>query len=526
MKHPMIRLACVLIALLLPFSALAAENETPSLLQKALDDGKQVVTTITFTPGEELSEIPAVVDLAKALAIQWVQCGDEGAITLVMEEEEVFTASLRATNDGLFADAPSLYDQPMFFALEDLQKLMESMQSEMDSSASFPTPFAGMQSFGAFGVLGAAEDPDEDFSAMTEDELRAYFLKVLGGDEGLADWCMDIYKRAVVTEDEFTGDAHDPANLKVEIVLTKDDIRAICDSDYMYNSVRQQLATESPSKSASQLDRETKESIEDFKAELAQMDILVPLTMLYADDDLVSYSIPGSMRGKQTITDTDGTVTEKTVNYAIGFEYNRLTTEEKVAHTARMTVAEEGKSVFDMDGYFYENKDGSYDLSLVMAPPDEEKLIIQGTYKTEGAETTGLLSLMLPTSDKKEYLLALKMTTGETAVDTMISLYEKKDPTALMTLTDADKPLISFNVNAQVKDADSRFDAIRAATKESSVEPLKLSGEGLEAFTTSLSSNGTKLAFAILAKVPASIYDLFLTTQTQQNIVESDDQTI
>lgn len=525
MKHPMMRLACILMALLLPFSALAAENETTSMLQKALDDGKQVVTTITFTPGEEMSEIPAVADLAKSLAIQWIQSGDEGALALVMEEEEVFTASLRATDDGLFADIPSLYDQPMFFTLEDLQTLMESMQSEMDSSASFSNPFAGMQSFAAFGMLGAAEEPDVDFSAMTEEELRAYYVQMFGGDEVLADLSMDFVKRAIVTEGEFTGDAHDPANLKIEILVTKDDMLKVFDSEFMYKFVRQQVAAQSPSKSEGQLDRETKESLEEVRAEIAQMDMLFPYTLLYADDDLVSYSITGSMKEKQINIATDGTETEKTVNYVFGFEYNRLTTEEKVAHTARMTAAEEGKAIFDVDSYFYENKDGSYDLSLVMAPSGEEKLIIQGTYKTEGAETTGLLSMMIPTTDDTEYLLALKMTTGETAVDAVLSLYEKKSPATLMTLTDADKPLISFNVNAQVKDADGRFDAIRAATKESSIEPLKLTGKELEAFTTSLSSNGMKLAFAIMAKVPASIYDLFMT-QTQNFTMDYGDQAI
>lgn len=522
MKHPMMRLACILIALLLPFSAFAAETETPSMLQKALDDGKQVVTTITFTPGEELSEIPAVADLAKALAIQWAQCGDEGALILVMEEEEVFTASLRATDGGLFADVPSLYDLPMFFAMEDLQKLMESMQSEMDSSASFSNPYAGMQSFAAFGELGAAEESGLDFSAMTDEEVRAYYLQIFDGDEGLADLCMDIYKRAVVTEGEFTGDAHDPANLKMEMVLTTDDVLKVIDTDYMYKSVRQQLATQAPSKSESQLDWETKESLEKFKAELAKTDMLFPLTMLYADDDLVSLSMPASIKETFTSTAIDGVMT---TNNAILLDCNRLTTEEKVAYTVRMTVAQEEKPVFDMDAYFYENKDGSYDLSLVMGPTDEETLIIQGTYRTEGAETTGLLSLVLPSTDKTEYLLALKQATGETAVDTVLSLYEKKAPVAPMTLTDADKPLISFNVNAQVKDADGRFDTIRAATKESSVEPLKLSGEKLEAFTTSLDANGMKQLYAIMAKVPASVFDLMLT-ETQNNTVDSGDQAI
>ncbi len=494
------RLLCLAIALLLPLSALATAE--PSLLEKALTDGKQVVTTISVTPGEDLSQDPILADLCKVLALRFTAQGDVGAFSLLLSQEEALTLNGRMDETGLFLDSPMLYDGVLYFAMADLQKVLET---SMQSSGAGNEMFAQFQhGFNSGAMMGSTAAFGKDVTSMTEAEMREFFVK-LTGDEDYADWVLALQKKAVITQGDFTADTHDPATTKVELTLTRDDLLPIFDMEIVKKNIRQQLAAipENSSLTPEELETKVDEAVAEAKAELQKMEIQMDLTALQTDTDLISMTMPVTVKGKTTATDAEGTETEQDFTAYMNLDYNRLTTADKANHALNLTTGENDKPMLAINGFVNENKDGGFDMDFaVTGAEDSMNGALKGVYTPVENGGNGLLSL---SSQGSEALVRFAQQTSEAAVDTKVDLFLKEGDAALMTLADTDKPTITLDINAALRDDDGSFQALLSATPETAAQPLQMSEQDMGIFMQTLAMNAQKLLMNILPKLPESL---------------------
>lgn len=504
---------CLLIALLLPLTAFAAET-APTALDTALADGKQIVTTFSITPGAELSQIEAVADICRSFTFQLYQFKDNyGALSLLLDGEEALALNMKTNEDGLYLDAKALYPQPLYFSFADLQTYMTQVM-EASGNATFG---AGAASSMAFDQAALTELQETMLSGkeMSDEEMKAALTKALNGDEKFAQWTMDMIKRAVITEGEAADDKsgnHDPADKKLEMVMTQDDIVTLMDTDYMRKSIEQQVEAEAMTSETAMTDEEKAAKVQAYldeaKTEIADMEMLMPITCLYSGEDVVSLSCP--MTIKQKAKDP-----QESKSMAMNMDYDRLTTDGKAAHSFQMKVSEtepKAEDVMEMQGFFRENADGSYELSFDAYEYGEQKIVIQGKYANtaEGISGLGRIAII---DEKTEVFFKLDGKTTDTANDTTLSIYVKENVIEFGVLTEADKPFISFNVSTAVKEDDGRFAALDSATPASSAQVLQMDGSQLSSFISELSGNGTQLLFNILSKLPPSLFSLVMTGQ-------------
>ena len=125
-RKGLFRLLSFALALMLPLSALA-QSAAIDLLEQAKKDGKEVVTTITFTPGQELASNAIVSEMSAATAIRLSKLpGGLGGLTISLQGVDVLTLLARVQADGLYLQSETLGKEPLYFSWEDVNKYITS----------------------------------------------------------------------------------------------------------------------------------------------------------------------------------------------------------------------------------------------------------------------------------------------------------------------------------------------------------------------------------------------------------------
>ena len=250
-RKGLVRLLGIVLALMLPLSAMA-QGSALDMLTQASAQGKEIVTTITFEPGQTLAANPVVADLSKATAIRVSKMGGGfGGFSLLLNGVDVMSAKLHVQEDGIYILSETLGEKPLYFSWEDVQKGMaEAMRSsgaDQASIDSFNQSFMnGFRQGFAMGMAGASEGM-KSFENLTDEQIKQKITESLGGDDSLVKWIETIEAKKVVTTGEFTLEGSDVADTKTELVVTKEDMAALYDVAYIQKQIATQIKAEDTS---------------------------------------------------------------------------------------------------------------------------------------------------------------------------------------------------------------------------------------------------------------------------------------
>jgi len=329
------------------------------------------------------------------------------------------------------------------------------------------------------------------------------YLSMFGGDESMLTWMEAIFDRVVITEGAFTGEDHDPATHKMEMTMTRDDIIAMMDTGYIRNQVRSQFASR-PWYTDEQLDEMVDSQIQTIKTEMAEIDMLFPITYLFSGNDLVSVSMPMTM-----------TITEREETATITIDYRRLTTDGNVRHSFLMFMETPVSAPITVEGVLVANATGRYDLDFSAKEKDKVQFSMKGFCEDNDGQINALLSILPEGGNnlakgETELVIQLTGTKAKDASEYHVSFYTRKDIAEPMILAETDKPLFTLHINIECGDPDGAFDLINAATPENAVALFSLSPSEQAALFNDISANGLKAALGAASLLPPSVIQLVM----------------
>jgi len=499
------RLLCVALAALLPLTALA-QTPNPSWLDQAHEEGKQITTTFTITPGEILSAEPAIADLCKAIAFSFFgQKENLGGFALLLGGKEVFTLNMEVNQQGLYAQSAIFGESVLFLEWDGLQQLLgEAMESVAPgSSASLAAQFQSIGDVFSGNIPSVAAIP------QSPEDKKAQILQAFDNDESMASWVNGLLDRMAVTQGEFTAQNHDLATEKTELLLTQDDIAAFMDTQYMKTMIIQQLRNGSPSLSDEELQAQADQLLADSKNEISKSSLQIPITVLASGEDLVALEMPMVMQATQSSWDNDKSEwVEAPMTSGLSIHYYRLTTGDVKSHSFALAGETDGTSFLSLTGICNESDEKHWNFSGDLSA-DDVVVNLKGNSTTEG--NADIMDFTLAVSDIDMVRLGLLLRDSGEACDTQVDLYAA--PMLLgggqgaPSLADA-KPIISFNTHTIAQEPDDRFEAVQKTTPETALNLMKMSPEEWDKFGADISMNATKVLYAIMADLPESVLTL------------------
>ncbi len=510
-----LRLLSILVALLLlPFGALA-QGAQKDMVAQAYQDGKEVVTTLTFTPGAAMGADQITTDLCAATALRLTSMSDGyGALTLVLSGTDVFSAKLRTETDGMYAESEVLGDKPLYFTWDDLESLItEAMQdsgADADTIASFTQGFT--QGIEEMTLLGGQKTED-----MTEEEVKQKIIEAMGGDESFVQWIDSIEAKQIVTKGEFTLGDSDVADTKTEMTLTTEDMNAMLDTQYMKDKVSQQIKLEDSTLTDEELAAKTEEAIAEAKAEMEASGFTMPVTVYTVGEDEDFVAMQFDMTGNFTSEDiNDGELlSEAGVTIDESDEPFKLDMTVKVIkktlgtgtlYTLSVTATKDDESTVTMDGNLNVG-DTACTGALTILDKDAQPaltLALTSDYTDPKHVTGSLEGTVVADEETTAFMLSMDKVVGDTTADTALSLYTAASLSALKA--DPDAALLgTLNIGLAVQEPGDTFTALAAATPDTSLEVMKLSDSEMQDYLGTLETNYMAVFYAIFTNLPDSV---------------------
>ncbi len=410
-------------------------------------------TTISVGLGDELAQQQFVKDLLDVVAIRVVNDAETGAaaLSVLISDESVVTAAFRADEEGIFAQSDVLGDKTVFIGMEDLQELMKEAMEQ--SGTQLPMNFTG-----AF-----------DLNKLLED-----IIKVASEDAELIEAAEDIANRAVVTDGEFASELHDTAERKTELTLANADYVKFIETKTVRYVIETLLKMSNPAMSESDINAQIDSALDEAKKAYEQMDITEAITAYTVDGDktLVALTVDTQMVESQDKV-AEG---EKPQTVLMPMSYNRLTVESGALHTVSIEAQSNDKTEAVIKAHLNENNDGT---------------------------ANGLLGIL---AGPQEINVAYNRTVDADAAVNVLDVYTRSGATSLLEPAASDRPIISLKVETKEVSGEE-LAAVAAATKENSVELLKMSQDEAQEFGAEVTTRASQLMFAVLSKMPASVLE-------------------
>ncbi len=522
MKHKgLIRLLSLAVALLLPLGAMA-QGAAVDLLKQAETDGKEIVTTITFEPGQTLAADKVVADLSAAAALRFNKLpGGLGAFTLVLSGVDSFTAQFRALTDGLYVQSEILGAKPLYVTWADLQNFMqESMKSSGMGSA-------GMGSFGQ-GFMGGFQGSmmtgamtNEDGTALTEDQIKQKIIESMGGDDSFVKWIETIEAKKVVTTGEFTLEGSDVADTKTELTVTKEDMATLYDIPYIQKQIAQQLKAQDATLTDEQVNAKVAELVAQIKDALAKSNAEVPMTFLTkGEDELIAMQIKGTGAYQNTVNDVttnaDGTTTTNTTTTTVPISFDMTYTSKAVdggkLHVFTLSGAEKDVKRFGVKGSLTITDKTAVGTVTVTDDADKPKLLLDLTCDYSDAKhTVGELALTAYDTTNMALLIGYDQVVGDSTIDTKLAVSSGVSIDAIKA--DAATAMLgTLKMNTVVQADSGAFAALKEATPATSLEIAKLNSADLQTYVASLQGNAMQVVYKIMGNLPQSVSTMLFGT--------------
>lgn len=530
----------LLVALLLPLSAMA-QSAALDLLSQAKTDGKEIVTTLTFEPGTTLAADQAVADMSAATAIRLMKLsGGYGGFALSLQGEDVLTAIGKLDPTGLYVLNSVLGDKPVYFSWQDLSTtISDAMRQNGTDEASIQQFTQGFEQ--GIAAVAAGGMPMQSDTAMTEEEIKQKIIASMGGDESFVNWINGIEAKKVTSQGEFTLGESDTADTKTEFLITKDDLTAMMDLPYIQQQMAKQIKQKDASLTDEQVTAQVADAVEQSKAKIAESNVQIPITVYTkGEDELVALEAKLSGLFTQSEPDTAtvnvstdaATVTATTDATAatataatpaapaqvdVDLQLTRKTLDSGKLTTFKMNAAKDAAMVFDMIGTLTADDKAAAGTLSVMN--DASVKVLQMDLSADYADAKNIGgALQVTVNDgqtQSAFVVGLKQAVADTTIDTALSLSSGKSVDEI--LANADTAMLgTLKVATLIQEDSGTFAALKEVSADTSLEPLKMTGEELAAYGTKIQNNAGLLMFTILGKLPQSVATLFTSSMSGQ----------
>lgn len=530
----------LLVALLLPLSAMA-QSAALDLLSQAKTDGKEIVTTLTFEPGTTLAADQAVADMSAATAIRLMKLsGGYGGFALSLQGEDVLTAIGKLDPTGLYVLNSVLGDKPVYFSWQDLSAtISDAMRQNGTDEASIQQFTQGFEQ--GIAAVAAGGMPMQSDTAMTEEEIKQKIIASMGGDESFVNWINGIEAKKVTSQGEFTLGESDTADTKTEYLITKDDLTAMMDLPYIQQQMAKQIKQKDASLTDEQVTAQVADAVEQSKAKIAESNVQIPITVYTkGEDELVALEAKLSGLFTQSEPDTAtvnvstdaATVTATTDATAatataatpaapaqvdVDLQLTRKTLDSGKLTTFKMNAAKDAAMVFDMIGTLTADDKAAAGTLSVMN--DASVKVLQMDLSADYADAKNIGgALQVTVNDgqtQSAFVVGLKQAVADTTIDTALSLSSGKSVDEI--LANADTALLgTLKIATLIQEDSGTFAALKEVSADTSLEPLKMTGEELAAYGTQIQNNAGLLMFTILGKLPQSVATLFTSSMSGQ----------
>ncbi|MEG0638528.1 MAG: hypothetical protein RR824_00715 [Clostridia bacterium] len=470
-----ITLLSLALALLLPLQAFAATQFTFSVL-----------------PSPDLPEsLAAVNDLCKTTSLKVLAEDQSASFSLVLGGEDALSAVLKADQDGFFIQSAVLSDDVLYFTWDDLfQFLLKTAVSTASANGSPMDEKAvaalndGFQTYkqeliSAFEQVGATASAPADSlaaeSSTTLAQIKEEYQQLSKDDPELFAVLQDMLKRSTFTQGEFTSSAHDPATIQAVVPFNADDLMKLLDVKSVQSALVTAIAADGSEMSV-------EDAIAKAKEFCRTSEFTSTTTVLYnANNQIISLEMPSTGKVSLDTTDESGKTTTQWKNIGMNLVYNQLSKAQDVNHKAELTLSADGTQlmtfVFD-HSQFADNT--SHGILGVLVGQQEMNFVYDGSF-ADGVK------------------------------DRNLALYMRQDAASLIAPSEADRPMITFNLKSQEVES-TMLDRVNAATVATSKQLATMSAEDQAAFNKQFQSRIMQTLFSLYSKLPASVIELVLPT--------------
>lgn len=514
-----IKLVSIIIALILPLGAMA-QGAAYDVLSQAKEDGKEIVSTVTFEPGAMLAADQMVADMCDATALTFRGLSDGyGSMAILLNGEEMVSAKIRVEEDGLYAQSELLGDDTLYFSWADLETAMadglkSSGMSEDEISAMMEGFSTSMEQMAAVGTIAESSDVEN----LSKEELKQKMLEAMGGDESLMEWVNGIEAKMVVTNGSFTLEDSDVADTKTEVTITKEDMVALYETQYMKDMIKKSLQTSDSSLSDDDAAAQVDEAIAEMKAAMEKSEFSIPVVeYTIGEDELVAMQMNMSgvfygdaFSGEMTAAVEDADATTETVaqdpaKIDMNMKIIRKTVADAKVYTMTMDMAENDEEAMTLNGDL-SLSDAAVTGNLTMTVNSDPVLTLALVEdKADPANVTGKLSVTVFDGDTSYAVeLASAQQVTENTVDTSIGLSYADTVEAIAANPDT-ALLGTLKVNTVVQDDSGYFTSLADATAETSVQIMQMSDSDLETYTSGLETSAMTVVYSMMANLPESV---------------------
>ncbi len=526
-----IRILSIAVALLLPVSALA-QSAAADLLTQAKADGKEIVSTVTFEPGAALAKDQVLADMcaATALRLQYLP-GGYSALVASLSGTDVFSAQFRVEDTGIYVMSEALGDKPLYTTWDDLKNgLVQLLKTSGMSDEMLGSFTEGLEQGLATGTLAAGIDE----TTMTKEEIKQKVIEAMGGGEDMLAWVNGIEAKKVVTTGSFTLDDSDTADTKTELTLTKDDILALYQTQFVKDMIVKQLkaadSTLTDADAAAKADEAIAELVKAVEKSAFEVKVL---ELTNGEDDFVATQVdltatvvPDQMNIDTAVTDAAATETtetaaaptaapDKPVEIAATMKALKKTSDTGVMYTLSIGATSDGASVLNINANLNKGDktvagslnvagaDAKPVLELAMACDMSDPKNVSGTL--QGTAYDG--------SDQYAFVLAAGQAVADASVDTTVSLSTGNSLDAIAA-DPATALLGTLKINTVVQADSGYFKSLASATPATSVEYLKLNEDDMATYLKALETGYAGVMYNIFANLPKSAADALAQSQT------------
>lgn len=438
---------------------------------------------LTIIPGEMIASEEAIADFLDVFSLTLTTGEESGALTLNLADTAIATAALSADSSGLYVQSNLLSDDVLYITWDDgfafvTDLLKASMASEGVDEASIEVLESTMAEAkdSIVTALGTGVAPAVSMSPKTTEEALAQAQEMFKDDPEMLSYINSVMNRMVIEDGLFTDEERDAADQKYSMVMTGEDLTALCDTQYLRKLIEEAVLAENPELSGDALAKATDDVIAEVRSVYENSDMNLTLDMYTLENGTVLVGMDMVMQ--MTIIQEE--YEEKTL---MNFNYDRLSTAEGIAYKADMSLAIDGEEVMQVVFDLTKGSDAVSKGKLAMLVEGEEMSVM---YRAENTQPD--------------------------VRDRSIALYFRSGATAIIDPAPSDRPVISFRVVTSPETTGLLHD-IEHADASNSVNVMKLSDEEMQALIGEISTRCMQVVYAALAKLPTSVLSLVMEMQ-------------
>lgn len=461
-------LLSLLLVMMLPLSALADRQHT-----------------LTVVPGELIGSQQAVADLLGVLDLRLTEGDRSGALTIMLNDQDIATLGLTADTTGLYVSSNIIGADVLYVTWEDGfafltdqvmirlkeqgidQATMQAIESTLEEAKT--TIVAGIGAGTAVAAQPASPATIEESMAMVEE--------MFPGDEQMAAYIKSIYEDVSVEDGVFPSEKRDTADQKYRMTMDEADLLTLCETDYMRNMVTEQLAAQNQQATEAEIKAAADEVMAEVKALYEESGFEMIMEMYTQDAGQTLVGMDMIMNMSLDAGEVEGEKLQTSMQMAA--VYDRLTDENGVSYKATAGIAaDSSKAEFSFN--LNKGNNGVSEGMLGVLAEGEEIVI---TYEAEN-----------------------------TAPDTRVrgaALYMRSGANAILEPAASDRPMISFVLKSEPAD-ESVLNALDTAKPETSVNVMKLSDEAMQALGNQIMANGMQVLYTALGQLPTSVLTMVM----------------